>query len=141
MKYDIHPFPDEIRENIYPILNTNERPESTKLIKRVMRDFKDANPDHLLQATFVKSLDFSTEEKWRYILDNPTVKGDKPLKAGYPKTIYPGHRIREDDVGTIEKLYKNKNINLLRMVLSSAKFGMVLRPFKSVWLNISLSMM
>ena len=132
MEYDIHSFPDEIRENIYPILYTNERPESTKLIKRVMCDFKDANPDHLLQATFVKSLDSSYEKEWRYILDNPTVKGVKPLKVGYPKTIYPGNRIREDDIRTIVKLCKNKNINLARMVLSSAKFGMVPGPFKSV---------
>ena len=132
MEYDIHSFPDEIRENIFPILYMNERPESTKLIKRVMCDFKDANRDHLLQATFVKSLTCSTEKEWRYILDNPTVKGDKPLKAGYPKTIYPGHRIREDDVETIEKLCKNKNINLARMVLSAAKFDMLSRPFKSV---------
>lgn len=134
MEYDIHSFPDEIRENIYPILYTNERerPENTKLIQHVMCDFEDANPDHLLLAMFVKSADLGYEKEWRYIPNNPAVQGGMTYKIGYPKAIYPGNKIREEDAQTNEKLYKNKNIKLARMVLSSTRFGMVSRPFKPV---------
>lgn len=36
MEYDLHSLPDEINENIYPILYTEQRPEYTSLITDIL---------------------------------------------------------------------------------------------------------
>ena len=36
MEYDLHSLPDEINENIYPILYTEQHPEYTSLITDIL---------------------------------------------------------------------------------------------------------
>ncbi len=125
LEYDLHSMPDIISDNFYPILYTNERPKFTSLIKKVLHGFDQVNPDHMLIAPFIKSIDWNYEKEWRYILDNPATKGGMVLNIGPPKTVYLGNKIKEEDAKKISKLCKDKHINLAHMVLSQTRFGMI----------------
>ena len=51
------------------------------------------------------------KKKWRYILDNPSLKKGMIRKIGWPKTVYLDNKIKEN-AKEIAALCKNKHINL-----------------------------
>lgn len=125
MEYKLSSLTSEFAENVFPVLYTQEGINSTSILKQYFSGNKRINPDRILMVPFIKSIDWSYEKEWRYVLDNPALKNGLPLKIGFPDTVYLGNKLNEEHVREIEDICKRRNIKMAQKELSSKKMGMV----------------
>ena len=76
MEYKLSSLTSEFAENVFPVLYTQENINSKNILKQHFSANKRVNPDRILMVPFIKSIDWSYEKEWRYVLDNPAVKMD-----------------------------------------------------------------
>lgn len=79
MEYKLSSLASEVAENVYPVLYTQEGIHSTSILKQYFSGNIRISPDRILMAPFIKSIDWSYEKEWRYVLDNPALKNGLSL--------------------------------------------------------------
>ena len=118
VEYDIGSLPESAdhRTILYPVIYSDEVFDTTKYFRQAFKDKNNFNNLHGVVAASYKSLDWSYEDEWRFII---ALGGDDEWNYPMPRpsALYLGSRIEDGDKSTLIEIASKKDIPVYQMKL------------------------